>query len=228
MASVFGQQASTVIEASYITNPAPLTHLAWAYNNHDHYAENVYIRGKLILLSIEREIGSDVMQRVLNTYFMRWRFNHPTSTDFQQVLEEVTGRSWASFFAQFIHGDRMVDHAVEHIQAERTGEQGEGYAYKVLLRARGGTRGPVQVQATYTDGSQMNLQWTGNTSSGIVHLPPRMASLRSIELDPQQDIILEHRRYNNFMLTEIDHKIATRWNMSLTKIIELLISHLAW
>ena len=110
---------SLPILSSYITDPAPLKLNAWEYRSHEVYAENVYTRASLVLRDIEETIGTKKMQQVLRTYFHRWKFDHPTTRDFQQVLQDVTHRRWDAYFKQFVYGGMMIDYAVTGVQPMR-------------------------------------------------------------------------------------------------------------
>ncbi len=229
MEAEYGVQPNTLIEAIYMTNPASLTSFAWNYKNHDHYADNVYIRGKLVLLAIEKEIGAKQMKRVLKTYFERWKFRHPSTGDFQKVLENVTKRSWDSFFDQFVYGDLMVDYSVDRIDEKkvRTGDK-TGYEYRIQVSSLSGKHGPVNVRFRFEDGSTVNQQWKGDEKSTVFTLPPSATKLRWVSVDPGYDSVLEHKRINNFMKTDVNDKTEARFNLGASKFIEAIVGAFAW
>lgn len=109
----FGVAPNLAVEGSYMTDPAPLKLAAWEYKDHRHYAENVYMRSKLVLLAIEKQVGEKTMHRIMRTYTQKYRFKHPTTADFQRVVEQVTKRKWTDFFNQYVYGNQMADFAVE-------------------------------------------------------------------------------------------------------------------
>lgn len=229
MEAEYGLSMSTLLEASYMTNPASLTRNAWNFDSHDHYADNVYIRGKLVLQAIEREIGEAAMKRVLRTYFDRWKFKHPATGDFQKTLEDVTKRSWSAFFDQFVYGDQMVDYAVERIEADRAASKnGGGYAYRVAVSARDGKAGPVSVRFVYEDGHTAKQEWEGDEDTVVFTLPAYTAKLQHVLVDPEYAIVLEHKRTNNFLKAEVDDKFQARWVMGVAKLIEALVGAVVW
>ncbi|GJM83706.1 hypothetical protein HMSSN139_62020 [Paenibacillus sp. HMSSN-139] len=81
MEQEFGIASNLPIQSALITSPASLTQNAWKYGSGDGYAKNAYYRGKLILLDIERQVGSKTMKRILSTYSLKYRFKHPTTAD---------------------------------------------------------------------------------------------------------------------------------------------------
>ena len=44
------------------------------------------------LLTLEGVVGEETLRQALRVYFMRYRFQHPTGTDFLHTVEEVSGR----------------------------------------------------------------------------------------------------------------------------------------
>src|SRR5690606_15730471 len=120
------------------------------------------------------------------TYFSRWKFKHPGTSDFQKAVEEVTGRSWEAFFDQFIYGDRMVDYAVERIEPVSS-EQGT-YAYRVTVSGRSGKDGPVYVRFLYEDGQSVKQRWPGEEDAVVFSLPPHTAKLRHVLVDPDNEV----------------------------------------
>ena len=98
MESEYGVAPNLPVEASYMTDPAPLKQLSWSYHDNSHYAENVYIRGKLVLVGIEKQVGEATMRKIMRTYFQKYKFKHPATADFQRVVESVTKTKWNDYF----------------------------------------------------------------------------------------------------------------------------------
>jgi len=40
--------------------------------------------------------------------------------------------------------------------------------------------------------------------------------------------VLEHKRINNFMKTDVEEKTETRWTMAVAKLLEALLGAVAW
>jgi hypothetical protein len=82
-----------------------LTKYSWQYKNYIDYVNNVYIGGKHVLQEIEQKIGSEKMQEVMKVYFERWKFKHPGTKDFKEILEHVTQQNWQEYFASSVYGN---------------------------------------------------------------------------------------------------------------------------
>nr|WP_243735223.1 M1 family metallopeptidase [Paenibacillus turpanensis] len=230
METEYGSKPSRLIEASYITAPEPLTLNAWKYHNHNTYAENVYTRAKLVLTAMEQQIGEKQMKQVLKTYYQQWKFRHPSTKDFQTVVEKVTGQSWKPFFDQYIYNGLMADYAIESIVSTPSGgENGQpaGYQHEITVRRLGGDYTPIKMRLHFADGSyadQTINQTEDRSKVKIVH-PQK---LKWAMLDPSYEIVLENKHINNFMKTEVDEKWKVRLNVGTVKLIETLLSWVAW
>lgn len=228
MASEFGVKTNYPLESVYVTNPEPLKQFSWLYGEHGRYADNVYIRGKLVLAGIEAKIGQKQMLRVLKTYFDRWKFKHPTTTDFQTVLENVTKTSWAEYFDQFVYGGGMTDYAVEQIQTRKVKQDDKTvYENAVLIKKYGGHYTDVPIRFHFADGSDVDKSWDGRDPQVLFTITSE-APIEWAAIDPQQTMILETRRINNFLQVSVDSKWKVRWNIGVAKLIETLIGGVAW
>ena len=212
------------LEASRILSPAPLNQPAWRYADHAHYAENVYTRGKLVLLAIEREIGEKAMDEVLRRYYERWKFKHPSTADFLDALEETTGRSWKPFFEQFVYGGRMLDYAVERIRVRPVRQNGQpAYENIVTVVRRGGYDDPVELLFRFEDGSEVRRTWDGRSESKTFRLIAP-APLDWAAVDPDQRLVLENRHFNNILHADIDETWKIRWNLALSRAVEAVFA----
>ena len=56
-----------------------------------------YNKTALWLHTLERRLGWPVLQRIMSTYFDRWKFRHPKPADFFAVVNEVNGQDMTWF-----------------------------------------------------------------------------------------------------------------------------------
>jgi hypothetical protein len=228
MEAEYGSVPNLPIQSSYITSPAPLKQNAWDYGDHGQYADNVYTRAKLVLRAIEQQVGKNTFDRVMRTYFQRWKFRHPSTHDFQAVLEDVTKTKWDEFFNQYVYGGLMTDYAVDAIRTKKTGQEGAAaYESTVLIRRLGGTVSNVPIHLHFQDGSVADKTWEGKeqqTELVITGASP----VDWVMIDPKNSLVLENRHINNFLQTKVDAKWNVRWNLGVVKIIEAIFHWIAW
>ena len=75
----------------YISEPDfdPVTRFAWQFRDTASYGVITYGKSATLLKTLEGIIGADTMREAMHTYFMRYRFTHPTTEDFLHTIEEV-------------------------------------------------------------------------------------------------------------------------------------------
>ncbi len=168
------------------------------------------------------------MNKIMRTYFQRWKFKHPSTEDFQRTVEDVTKSSWKEFFDQYVYGGMMANYEVAGIQTKKMTENGQTvYENSVKLRKLGGTVPSVPVRFHFADGTQIDKTWNGSESE-IIYKLTHAATLDWAAIDPQHTIVLENKRINGFMKTNVDTKLSVRWNMGIVKILETLFGWVAW
>jgi len=96
----------------------PIEKFSWEYVSGSSYSLNVYQKASLMMQTLERWLGEDVMSRVMKTYYERWKFRHPTAVDFVRVAEEVSGQDLAWFFNQVLYSPDKLDYAVTGLRTD--------------------------------------------------------------------------------------------------------------
>ncbi|WP_018888108.1 M1 family metallopeptidase [Paenibacillus massiliensis] len=225
MEQEYGLIPNLPLQASQISSPEPLTREAWKYSSSTNYAQNSYLRGKLILYSIEQQVGKNKMNTIMRTYARKFRFKHPTSQDFQSVVEQVTHKSWSDFFEQYVYGSQMADFAVDQIRTKRLGAG--RYESTVTISKRGGDVPAVPIQITFENGQQLMKSWNGADSS-VTYKLEGSSPVALVTIDPLHTIVLEHKHINNMLRARLDEQVSIRWNLGITKLIELWLGSLSW
>lgn len=227
----YGVKPNLALEGSYVTSPEPLRQNAWDYGDHSQYADNVYIRGKLVLGAIERDIGEQAMGKVMRAYFQKWKFRHPSTQDFQAVLESATKKPWNDFFDQYVYGGEMVDVSVDAIQTRKLAQKDEQgrQLYESLVRfsKQGGNVASVPVRFHFSDGTTNDQTWEGDGREiqfRLTHTAPVDWAM----VDPSYTMVLENRHINNFLQKDTAPALRIRLNVGVEKIVETLFGWVAW
>lgn len=115
---------------SYISEPGldPILQPAWKYYSGGNYASMSYNKPGLMLLTLQNWLGRETMNRILRTWFERWQFKHPRSTDFVAVVNEVSGQNFDWFFDQALHSTAVLDYSVSLITSKKE-NKGRGFDY---------------------------------------------------------------------------------------------------
>lgn len=185
-----------------------------------------YHKAALMLHTLERRHSWEVMQRVLSTFFTRWKFRHPTPDDFFAVLNEVTGQDHQDFIDQVYADSHTFDYAIERIESEHIAWRGlnDGLAYEqqtldklyrtiVVARRIGSGQFPVDVLVTFSDGHQERERWDGRARWQTFSYD-RPARAVSAQIDPERVLLLDTNFTNNSRaLTPAGDRAATKWSL---------------
>jgi hypothetical protein len=67
----------------------PVTRWAFKFRDSHSYGGVTYGKSATLLATLEGIVGTDTMDEAMRTYFLRYRFTHPTTEDFLRTIEEV-------------------------------------------------------------------------------------------------------------------------------------------
>ncbi|MRN57326.1 M1 family metallopeptidase [Paenibacillus monticola] len=230
MEQEYGIMANLPLQSSLVTTSQPLDLETWKYGGADSYTRNVYIRGKLVLKDIERLTSAKVMAAIMSSYTHKYRFQHPSTSDFQKIVEKVTGKSWQTYFDQYVYSGGAPDFAIENITIpSNKSNSGDAHSYESLVKVvnKGSAYANVPLKFTFSDGYTMERIWSGEhkeTTFQLFHNAP----LLSAEIDPDHSILLESKHINNFKLAALDQDTLSRWTVSMTKLLESVLGTLVW
>ena len=224
----FGIKANLPIQSSLIHQPVALTESSWKYGSSTNYAHNVYYRGKLVLLDIERRVGTSTMNRIMNKYALQNRFKHPTTKSFQKVVEQVSGRSWQDYFNEHIYSNVMIDYAVNDITVAPVDINGKAmYESTIQLQRNGAVYPKVPLLLKFTDGHTLRKTWSSEDKQLQIKLNYN-APLDWVMIDPNYTMILENKHSNNFLRAQVDSKLSTRLDLGVFKVIETIVGVFLW
>ncbi len=195
-----------------------------------------YHKAALMLHTLERMHSWEMMQRVLATFFARWKFRHPTPDDFFVVLNEVTGQDHKVFIEEVYTSANTFDYAVERLESEHIAWRGlidppatakpappqlvyeeqtlnRLYRTIVVVRRLGNGQLPVDVLVTFADGHQERERWDGQAHWQTFTFD-RPARAVSAQIDPERVLLLDTNFTNNSRVLEPKgDQAATKWSL---------------
>ena len=101
--------------AIHVVEFDPITAFSWRFYNGGTYALNVYMRASTCLNTLEGFVGEEMMLRILRTFHMRFRYKHPHTQDFIDVVNEITGRDLTWFFEELFFGTLNFDYGISSL-----------------------------------------------------------------------------------------------------------------
>lgn len=195
------------------------------------HAQITYSKTALWLHTLERHLGWETLQRILATFFTRWRFGHPRPADFFAVANEVAGQDLTWFFDQVYRSSNVFDYGVERVDAATRGVRGfddsrpaprfqdtpAGHLVRVtvVVRRYGEAVFPVEIVTTFDNGEQVREQWDGR-DRWRAYTYDRAATVRTVQIDPERVLLLDVNYTNNTWsaaprAAEAAHKWSLAW-----------------
>ena len=96
----------------------PITTFSWKFYDLGSYGLNVYMRASTCLVTLERLVGEEMMLRILRTFQMRFRYKHPVTQDFIDVVNEVTGKDFNWFFEELFFKTLDFDYGISFLASK--------------------------------------------------------------------------------------------------------------
>jgi hypothetical protein len=215
----------------------PMSRFAYQYISGGSYGDITYGKTATVLLTLEKVIGEETLKRAIHTYFMRYRFTHPTKEDFLKTVEEVSGQSLRFYFDQAVYGTQILDYEVRRANSDRLDwyvkdppkeKKGETvYRTQVQVHRKGDFIFPVDVVIRFDNGEVVTEHWDGK-DRWVRYTYEKKAKLVSAQIDPGTAVLLDRDFFNNSYVREEDTrarwKIVSYW----TWITQMLSQCLAW
>ena len=189
-----------------------------------------YDKTALWLHTLERRLGWPVLQRIMSTYFDRWKFRHPQPADFFAVVNEVSGQDMTWFFNQVYRSSNVFDYGVQRFTSTRPGPDAttdtDQYRTIVVVRRFGEAIFPVDVVTTLRDGERITEQWDGRDRR-VIYTYERPSQALSVEVDPERVLLLDVNYTNNSATLEPRAEEASlKWSLKwLTWLQDLMLTY---
>ncbi|RMF56607.1 MAG: hypothetical protein D6743_20010, partial [Calditrichaeota bacterium] len=196
------------------------------------YRANSYTKPAMMLRTLENYLGWETWQRVMSTYFDRWKFRHPMPQNFFDVVNEVSGQDMSWFFDQTYYSSNVFDYAVGSVESRRVRppkgyqETEEGlkfvkpsvpdtgevqYQSTVFVRRWGEAIFPIEVKITFDNGDEVVEKWDGRERwARFDYVKP--AKVAKVEVDPNNVLVLDVNHTNNSWTAKPKaHRAAIKW-----------------
>ncbi len=211
----------------------PMSTPSWRYGP-GAYGLNSYGKPGMMLRTLENMLGWETFQKVMSTYYQRWKFRHPKPEDFFAVVNEVSGQDLGWYFAQTYDSSDVFDYAVESVDSRpvrsprgyvesegglafapgEAGEEDESdeaaqYDSTVIVRRWGEAIFPVQIEIAFADGETVREQWDGRSRWARFDYT-RPAKVETVRVDPEHKLTLDVDFTNNSWTRQPEARFASR------------------
>ncbi len=212
-----------------MNNPkiAEIFRYAWQYP-HGGYGNMSYNKTATMLMTLEGLVGSETMDKIMKTYFERWKFKHPCATDFIDIVNEIVkkehgekfGKDMNWYFDQVLYGSDVCDYKLGSIRNKKVkpprgihevnGKKmtfksdeydNEMFESKVIVYRLGEVIMPVEVLVHFENGDEILETWDGvsRTKEFSYEQPEEVVWAM---VDPDEKIKLDINMMNNGITTE--------------------------
>ena len=195
------------------------------------YRSTTYAKAALVLRTLAGQLGAVELRDALRTYVDTWRFRHPTSRDWREVIDARSADDLAPLFSQLFDGTGVLDYAVARIDVrevpplrpalqETLGGAAPAlaspYRSEVIIERRGEVRMPVDIVVTFDDGSQTRETWNGLERWYRIDVTSTHQAAVAV-VDPDGKLALDVNRLNNSRMrtpaTRGVIRLAGRWGL---------------
>jgi aminopeptidase N len=198
---------------SYLIDPQsdPVVKNSWEFMDYLSYRACVYSKASLLLETLGNYMGQDRMSELLREYFRRYKFKHPTTQDFIQVTNEITGEDFAFLFEQILFGTGICDYEVASIKSEpKTSNQAKGlFRTEVMLKRLGEVVIPVDVLIVLDDGEKIKQNWDGKERWHRIEMETN-SRIKLAIIDPEDKLALDINVNNNSLTTEAEDSVILK------------------
>jgi len=155
------------------------------------YSTLTYTKTAVWLKTLENILGRNVMDEIMQTYFVRWRFKHPCVRDFINIVNEIVpkrlGTKFGSdmnwYFEQVLYKAPVCDYTIKEIHEKTFTDERLG---DMIL--------PTEILVKFADGKEEIITWAGKdyTKKYMFEKP-----IISAMIDPKNKILLDINIVNN-------------------------------
>ncbi len=187
------------------------------------YGDITYGKTATMLVTLETVVGEQTLKNALHTYFMKYRFTHPTQEDFLRTVNEVAQQDLGWYWQQAVYGTQILDYEV--LRADSTPvqwfdkklDEKKGvteYETQILLHRKGEFIYPVEAEIKFDNGETDRVRWDGR-DRWVRYVYIKKAKVLSVQIDPEYRVTMDRNYLNNSIATEhqstATHKIIIYW-----------------
>lgn len=225
----FGDLESQRLGYTTMRNPkiAEVFRPAWGYPQGG-YGSMSYNKTTTWMETLQRIVGDQTMEKIMKTYFNRWKFKHPCGRDFIAIVNEVVtkehglkfGPDMNWFFDAVLYSSDVCDYRVSSITSKKVRppkgvyeEAGNKMTYKTIkyentiyeskvnIERPGEVIMPQEVLIHFSNGEEITENWDGRsrTRQFIYKKPEKVEWAR---IDPENKILVDINLQNNSRMTK--------------------------
>jgi len=162
----------------------------------------VYHKTAMTLSGLQWYLGQQKYDKLIQTYFERWKFKHPYPEDFYVLASEISGEDLTWFFDQWMKTTTYNDFVVADVSTTKSGDQ---FVTTAKIKNKGTMVMPSPVFLTTESGEKLEARWDPRKSDEVVftHNSP----VKKVEVNENQDILELNYKNNSNVLNYAFHPL---------------------
>ncbi len=203
--ATLGDRAEQRLGYLEVADLDPMARNGWQYASANSYGGITYGKTACVLLTLEGVLGEDTMRQAMHTYFLRYRFTHPSKEDFLKTIEEVSGKDLRWYFKQAVYGTEVLDYEVLKVSSypvdwyHEQGKEKRGqteYVSNLWIHRKNDFVFPVELDVKFDNGEKIREHWDGQ-DRWVRYTYQKRTRVQSVEIDPEHHVEFDRNNFNN-------------------------------
>jgi len=240
--ATFGDSEQQRTEYVSVPDRDAMAQSAYNYYSFGSYGGVTYGKTASVLLTLEGIVGEDTMDKAMHTYFMKYRFTHPTKEDFLKTIEEASGKDLRWYFNQAVYGTQVLDYRVLSVDSyplnwyedkakkdnkDRKDKDDIVYQSYVSVHRKGDFVMPVEIEVKFDNGEKVREHWDGKNRWTRFSYQKK-ATVVSAEIDPGHTVQIDRDNFNNSFVAEPNPKPANKLSTYCLFLTQWIGQAMAW
>jgi len=209
---------------SSMAKAAPIDLFSWKYPLGT-YGMMSYNKPSVFLMTLDRLLGRETMDKIWKAYYEKWKFKHPNAKDFIDVVLEIGAKKYRKlynadlkeFLEQGIFGTCTVDYKLAAIKnqynsktagmfdkkgkmllvrSKDAADQEFKYTSSVEILRLGEFKAPVELKIYFDNGEVIDKVWNGQERTKKFKFKSDSKIIKA-EIDPNRKLVLDTNIANN-------------------------------
>lgn len=143
---------------------------------------NSYQKGSWVLHMLRNELGDEIFWKGMRSYYEKYRNKNALSVDFEEVMEEVSGKNLSGFFYQWLYIAGQPELKISAALSNRTGnteitiEQKQEFLYRFPLDL-------------LIDSQEGKIRKNIEVSERVTKLTLKTGEIKNLTVDPEVNLL---------------------------------------
>lgn len=228
---------------------------SWAYP-YGNYGVYSYYKPGIMLATFANIWGEATMDKIMKTYYDRWKFRHPNTQNFLDIVNEVMLEehgesaviSTKTFFDEFLFGNGVLDYSVtgisnresylpagmidkdgqtDFVKGEKDKDAEKEFNSRVRIERLGEISLPVEVLITFESGKEVTEVWDGKDNATEFNYTGSDKVISAV-VDPKQKLLMDINFMNNSYTVEQKSLVFSKLFVKFMNVLQNFMQFFVW